>query len=73
MSQLKDVRLQRGLTQAQLGALAGIAPQDISSIENGWRTPFPAWRQRISRALNMKEEQLFPEVAGNGRKSNAHG
>jgi transcriptional regulator with XRE-family HTH domain len=62
MSKLKEERLKKGLTQAQLSALKGLAPQDISALENGWRRPFPVWRKKLSQALDKTESELFPEV-----------
>lgn len=59
---LKLIRLQRGLSQMQLCLLTGIHPSTLSRIENGQMYPYPGWRKRIAEALNMREEEIFPEV-----------
>jgi transcriptional regulator with XRE-family HTH domain len=59
-NKLKEVRKERGLSQLKLALVTGIAPGDISRIENGWLKPYPSWRQRLSRALGMPESELFP-------------
>lgn len=37
----------------------GIAPSDLSAIENGKKVPHPGWRRRIARALQVDEATLF--------------
>ncbi len=67
---LREERQKRGLSQTKLSALTGIASSDISAIENRWKRPFPGWKKRISKALNMSgpdAERLFEEVAENDR------
>lgn len=60
MNRLKEVRNERGLSQLRLALLTGIAPGDISRIENNWLRPYPGWRKRLSRALGISEAELFP-------------
>ncbi len=31
-------------------------------METGKKFPFPGWRKRLSEALEIKEEILFPEI-----------
>lgn len=59
---LKLIRLQRGLSLTQLCLLTGIHPSTLSRIERGQIYPYPGWRKRIAEALNVKEEDIFPEV-----------
>jgi len=56
-----EIRKSRGLSQLQLGYLTGIQPPEISRIENGRIVPYPGWRKRLARALQVSEAELFPE------------
>jgi len=58
---LKKVRKERGLSQLRLAMVTGIAPTEISRIENGWIRPWPGWRKRLARALGVTESELFPD------------
>ena len=44
----------------RLAMYTGIAPGDISRIENEWLRPYPGWRKRLARALGTTEQELFP-------------
>ncbi len=61
MNKLKEIRNKRGLSQLRLALLTGIAPGDISRIENNWLRPYPGWRKRFARALGTTEAELFPD------------
>ena len=41
--------------------MTGIAPGDISRIENDWLRPYPGWRKRLARALGVSEQELFSD------------
>ncbi len=41
--------------------LTGIDPAVISRLVTGHQKPFPSWKRRISIALNVSPEMLFPE------------
>jgi len=58
---LKRIRTKRGLSQLDLAKLCDITPSDISKIENDRIYPHPGWRQRLSDALNLPEDRIFPE------------
>jgi len=60
-NKLKEVRKEKGLSQLKLALMTGIAPGDISRIENGWLKPYPGWRKRLARALGIPESELFPD------------
>ncbi len=60
MNRLKEARNERGFSQLRLAMLTGIAPGDISRIENGWIRPYAGWRKRLARALGTTEADLFP-------------
>ncbi len=61
MNSLKKVRNEKGLSQLKLALMTGIAPGDISRIENDWLRPYPGWRKRLARALGVPESELFPD------------
>jgi transcriptional regulator with XRE-family HTH domain len=63
-NKLKQVRNERGLSQLRLALLTGIAPSELSRIENGWIRPYPGWRKRLARALGTTEAELFPAERG---------
>lgn len=60
MNKLRKARKEKGLSQLKLAFMTGIAPNEISRIENGWLKPYPGWRKRLSRALGVPEIELFP-------------
>ena len=60
MNRLKEIRKGKGLSQLKLAFMTGIAPGEISRIENSWLKPYPGWRKRLSRALGVPETELFP-------------
>ncbi len=61
MNNLKKVRNERGLSQLKLAFLTGIAPGDISRVENNWLRPYPGWRKRLAKALSTSQADLFPD------------
>jgi len=60
MNNLAKIRKQKGVSQLRLSLLTGIAPGDISRIENNWIRPYPGWRKRLAKALGTTETKLFP-------------
>jgi transcriptional regulator with XRE-family HTH domain len=71
MNRLREIRKAEGMTQLKLSALTGITQYELSRIENGWVFPWPGWRKRIAKALNVAENEVFPEVVNEQRKDNA--
>ncbi len=55
---LRDLRLQAGLTQPELGERARMAAAEISKIENGRRTPTLETLERLCRALGVSVEEV---------------
>lgn len=57
---LRKVRKLRGLTQAELGKLAGINQAQISQLEHA-DDPNVGWHlvRRLARALRAKPHELF--------------
>ena len=59
MSPLTVARRARGLTQAQLGALAGTEQGQISKLERGDRTLSPEWAVRLAPHLGVQALSLL--------------
>jgi len=58
-NRLKVGRAERGLTQAELGHLAGVTRQTISSIENGQFVPSALLAFVLAKCLEMPVAELF--------------
>ena len=65
MNNLSKIRHAKGISQLRLSFLTGIAPGEISRIENNKLIAFPGWRKRIAHALGATESEIFPEGAIN--------
>ncbi len=55
---LKELRKERGLTQAQFAERAGCSQQFISRIESNWVNVGRKTVERLSRALDMDPQEL---------------
>ena len=62
MLRLTLERQRRGLSQAALARMTGIHPAAISQLEGGKTHPWPGWKNRLGRALDMPGDRLFEEV-----------
>lgn len=62
--ELKNVIAQSGKSRYRVAIDSGISPSDFYSALKGDRKLFPKWRKRISAALGIPEEELFPEEKG---------
>lgn len=58
-NKLKDVRKEKGYSQADLAKLVGVSRNTISSIETGQFTPSAKLALILSIALDKKFEELF--------------
>lgn len=59
--QVARLRLQRGLTQAQLAEMVGTRQPSIARLENGSSTPSLTFLDRIAKALDAQIElRLIP-------------
>lgn len=58
---LKEYRERLKISKQKLSLMTGISPSNIWHIETGRVFPYPGWRKRISRALNIPENELFPD------------
>lgn len=70
---IKQILATKQMSQSRLSQLARIPQPNMNLIVNGKQTPGPAWRARISEALECPEEFLFPEVNQNATGSNENG
>ena len=60
--QIARLRIQRGMTQAQLADLVGTRQPSIARLENGNSVPSLSFLQRIAEALDARiEVRLIPE------------
>ena len=62
--ELRKARCKAGLSQSQLGFKSSLSPCYISRFENGHGpcSPWPGARFRLSQALGIPQEKLFPEL-----------
>ena len=56
---LKEVRTQKGMSQADLAKLVGVSRNTISSIETGQFSPTANLALILCIALDVKFEELF--------------
>jgi transcriptional regulator with XRE-family HTH domain len=59
---LRELRLERGITQERLAFLAGLHPTYISMLENGRKSPTVDALERIARALEVRISSIFAGV-----------
>ncbi|GEM_PF-1213617 len=60
---LKEVMKEKNISQSAISRMANINQSQFNRAFNGYQLFFPAWRKRIAIALNMSEEELFPEYS----------
>ena len=64
-NRLREIRLLRNLTQADLAKSAGVSQPTVSDIERGdIVSPAHETVARLALALNVSIEELFPRQAG---------
>ena len=56
---LKQIRTDRGLTQAELAAQAGVSRKTINTVENGVFVPSTLLALKLAAALGEPVEALF--------------
>lgn len=60
LRELREIRLRRGLSQADLSAMTGVAEFTISEIESGKRTnPRPSTLRKLAQALEVEVADLY--------------
>ena len=65
-NRLRIARAERGLSQEQLAAMAGVTRQTISSIETGQYVPSALLAFVLAERLGMPVDELFRLVDGGG-------
>jgi transcriptional regulator with XRE-family HTH domain len=64
LRELREIRLRRGLSQADLTAVTGVAEFTISEIESGKRAnPRPSTLRKLAQALGVEVADLYGEPA----------
>ena len=58
-NRIKEVRMEKGLSQAELAEMVGVSRNTISSIETGRYSPTAKLALILSLALEKKFEELF--------------
>jgi len=58
-NRVRDLRIERGWTQEQLGELAGVSRQSINSIERNRYVPSLSLALRFSRIFDRPTEDIF--------------
>jgi transcriptional regulator with XRE-family HTH domain len=58
---VRDIRLRRGLSQADLSAKTGVAEYTISEIEGGKRTPRPSTLRKLAQGLDVDVGDFYEE------------
>ena len=60
LRELREIRLRRGLSQANLSAMTGVAEFTISEIESGKRSnPRPSTLRKLAQALEVEVADLY--------------
>lgn len=64
MKELRKLRRARGLTQQELGKLAGVTQHTVSELENGKQEPHPSTIRKLASALGVSTVRLIegPEL-----------
>jgi transcriptional regulator with XRE-family HTH domain len=64
LRELRNIRLRRGLSQADLSAITGVAEYTISEIEAGKRpNPRPSTLRKLAQGLGVEVADLYGESA----------
>jgi transcriptional regulator with XRE-family HTH domain len=68
-NRLKEYREKAGLSQTELAWRSRMAGQNISAFERGTLAPWPKAKKALAEALQVGEDELFPEEDSNGKDS----
>ncbi|MDQ3168844.1 MAG: helix-turn-helix transcriptional regulator [Acidobacteriota bacterium] len=60
-NRLRDLRAERGLTQAQLAAALGVSRQTVNAIETGKYDPSLPLAFSIARLFALRIEDIFTD------------
>ncbi len=61
---LRIFRVTRGLSQQELGRLAGVNRSTVSRLEAGLEEPLPRTKVALASALEFDVEVIFPARSG---------
>jgi transcriptional regulator with XRE-family HTH domain len=61
MTSLREVRVAKGLNQREASEASHTPQAIVSALERGVLKPWPKVAERLSKALGVPAEQLFPE------------
>lgn len=67
---LKSIRAERNLSQAQLAKMSGVSRATINTVERGSVVPNSHTLLSISRALQIPVEQIFSDFLLEEKNSN---
>jgi transcriptional regulator with XRE-family HTH domain len=67
MNKLREVRARERVSQFRLRLLSGVHQSKISLIENDLIEPRIDELRKLSKALGVRPEELFPEAKNDGR------
>jgi transcriptional regulator with XRE-family HTH domain len=59
---IRAERQRRGWRQLDLAFRADVPLSELSRIETGQTKPYPAYRDRLAKALGLKPDELTQEV-----------
>src|SRR4051812_42823293 len=63
LRELREIRLRRGLSQADLSTMTGVAEFTISEIESGKRaSPRPSTLRKLAQGLGVEVTDLYGEL-----------
>ena len=58
-NRLRELRTERGLTQAALAEAVGVSRKTVNTVENGVFTPSVTLALKLARALGQPVEAVF--------------
>lgn len=61
-NRVREIRLEKGMSQSYLARMVGVAEPNLSQIERGQRAPWPKLKREIAQVLKISQEEIFPEV-----------
>ena len=58
---LRDLRVERGLSQREAAGLADVTPKTLIDLESGKRPPYMPTVTKLARAYGVRVEELVEE------------
>jgi transcriptional regulator with XRE-family HTH domain len=62
VDKIRELRIERGLSQAKLAARAGVDPSTVNQIERGAREASPTTLRKLAQALGVSLAELIQET-----------